>query len=66
MCVDWTIKRSEVCNHIVDLHPFSTIAQGMLVPTIGDHDTLDLQSIKWICVIEKEVPISGMRDVNKM
>lgn len=29
--------------------------EGLLIPKIGEHDVLDLASIQWILVIEKEV-----------
>jgi meiotic recombination protein SPO11 len=35
--------------------PVANATKGMLVPKIGRHDTLDLSSVRWVLVIEKEV-----------
>jgi meiotic recombination protein SPO11 len=35
--------------------PIPNVTKGMLVPKIGEHDTLDLMSVRWVLVIEKEV-----------
>jgi hypothetical protein len=32
-----------------------TVAKGLLVPKINERDTMDLASIHWILVVEKEV-----------
>jgi meiotic recombination protein SPO11 len=34
--------------------------EGMLVPTIGENDTLDLTSIHWILIIEKEATFRSL------
>ncbi|KAF2827051.1 DNA topoisomerase IV, alpha subunit [Ophiobolus disseminans] len=34
--------------------------EGLLVPKIGEHDTLDLTSIQWILVIEKEATFRSL------
>jgi meiotic recombination protein SPO11 len=34
--------------------------EGMLVPTIGENDTLDLTSVHWILVIEKEATFRSL------
>lgn len=34
--------------------------EGLLVPKIGEHDTLDLLSIRWVLVIEKEATFRSL------
>jgi meiotic recombination protein SPO11 len=39
--------------------------EGMLVPTIGENDTLDLTSVHWILVIEKEATFRSLMSLQQ-